>query len=56
VQEWDEEAYEDEATEEEELIKVQQEIDRLLQELEYNMRRQAAAQRSSKAAHQQRAA
>jgi hypothetical protein len=44
VQDWDEEAYEDEAAEEEELIKVQHKIERLCQEQESIMRRQAAAQ------------
>jgi hypothetical protein len=45
VQDWDEEAYEDEVVEEEEeFIRVQQEIKRLCQEQESIMRRQAAAQ------------
>jgi hypothetical protein len=44
VQNWDEEAYEDEAAEdEEELIRVQQKIGRLRQEQESIMRRQAVA-------------
>jgi hypothetical protein len=52
VQDWDEEAEEDEAaTEEEELIRVQQEIERLRQEQESIMRRQAIAQRAK--AHRQ---
>jgi hypothetical protein len=47
MQDWDEEDYEDEAaTEEEKLIRVQQEIERLNQEQESIMRRQAAAQRA----------
>jgi hypothetical protein len=46
VQDWDEEAEEDEAImEEEELARVQQEIERLRQEQETIMRRQAIAQR-----------
>jgi hypothetical protein len=45
VQEWDEEAEEDKAaTEEEELIRVHQEIEKLRQEQESIMRRQAIAQ------------
>jgi hypothetical protein len=44
VQDWDEEAYKDEAAKEEELIRVQQEIERLRQEQESITRRQAAAQ------------
>jgi hypothetical protein len=45
VQDWDEEAYEDEVVEEEEeFIRVQQEIKRLCQEQESIMRRQASAQ------------
>jgi hypothetical protein len=45
VQDWDEEAEEDEAiAEEEELIRVQQEIERLQYEQESIMRRQAIAQ------------
>jgi hypothetical protein len=44
VQDWDEEAEEDEDTAEE-LIRVQQEIERLRQEQESIMRRQAIAQR-----------
>jgi hypothetical protein len=45
VQDWDEEDYEDEVVEEEEeFIRVQQEIKRLCQEQESIMRRQAAAQ------------
>jgi hypothetical protein len=45
VQDWDEEAYEDEATEEEVLIRIQQEIKRPRQEQESIMKRQAVAQR-----------
>jgi hypothetical protein len=45
VQDWDEEVEEDEAaTEEQELIWVQQEIERLWQEQESIMRRKAIAQ------------
>jgi hypothetical protein len=44
MQYWDEEAKEDEATTEEEPIRVQQEIERLRQEQESIMRRQAIAQ------------
>jgi hypothetical protein len=44
VQDWDEQDYEDEATEEEEeLIRVQQKIERLHQEQESIMRRQVVA-------------
>jgi hypothetical protein len=46
VQDWDEEAYEDEAAEEEVLIRIQQEIKRLRQEQESIMKRQAVAQRA----------
>jgi metal-responsive CopG/Arc/MetJ family transcriptional regulator len=47
VQDWDEEAEEDEAVaEEEELIRVQQEIERLWQEQESIMRSKAIAQRA----------
>jgi hypothetical protein len=46
VQDWDEKDYEDEATaEEEELIRVQHEIEWLCQEQESIMRRQASARR-----------
>jgi hypothetical protein len=44
VQDWDEEANEDEAAIEEELISIQQEIERLQQEQESIVRRQAVAQ------------
>jgi hypothetical protein len=44
MQEWDKEDYEDKAlVEEEEMIMVQQEIERLCHVQEYIMRRQAAA-------------
>jgi hypothetical protein len=47
VQVWDKEAYEDEATEEEEkLTRVQQKIERLRQKQESIMRRQEVAQRA----------
>jgi hypothetical protein len=47
VQDWDEESYEDEAVEEEvELIRVQQEIERLSQEQESIMRRYCKQQLS----------
>jgi hypothetical protein len=47
VQDWDEEDHEDKVgAEEEELIWVQQEIERLCQEQESIMRRQAADQRA----------
>jgi hypothetical protein len=46
VQDWDEKDYEDEGTtEEEELIRVQQEIEWLRQEQESIMRRQASARK-----------
>jgi hypothetical protein len=51
MQDWDEEAEEDEAIAEEELIRVQQEIERLRQEQESIMRRQAIMQHAN--AHRQ---
>jgi hypothetical protein len=45
VRDWEEEAFEDEAAEEE-LLRVQQEIEKLYQELESIMRRQAIVQRA----------
>jgi tRNA C32,U32 (ribose-2'-O)-methylase TrmJ len=44
LQDWEEEAFEDETAKKEELFRVQQEIERLHQEQEFIMRRQAEVQ------------
>jgi hypothetical protein len=46
VEDWDEEAFKDEAVELDELVRVQQEIERLRLKQEANMRRQAAVRQA----------
>jgi hypothetical protein len=46
VKDWEDEAFKDEATEDEELARVQQKIERPRQEQEAITRRQAATQRA----------